>query len=67
MGQGEIGLKVEGGRDIHVDFGAVSVVILRVLRQKSGCVEERSSLVNYSLPGHSSGVDGMVFAAGGPV
>ncbi len=48
QGQGGEGLKVEGGKDIHVDFGAVSV-ILRVLRQKSGCVEERCSLVKYSF------------------
>jgi len=44
MGQGEIGLKVEAAEDIHIDFGAVSVVILRVLQENSGCVEERCSM-----------------------
>jgi len=32
-GQGEEWLKAEGGNDIYLDFGAVSVFIFRVLRQ----------------------------------
>jgi len=32
-GQGEEWLKVEGGKDIYLDFGAVSVFMFRVSRQ----------------------------------